>query len=102
MEDKKLTMTDAEKVSGGSFSFDTEYEVRIINANLECPACRAAGTLNSVGHYWEGYSDGRKIAVDHLICSSCGAFVALFPEQGEMCLVDKKGDYLDERYPAIF
>ena len=102
MKEKKLTMKDIEKVTGGAFTFDTEYEIRIINANLECPACHATGTLNSVGHIWEGYSDGRKVAVDHMICSNCGAFVALFPEQQQMCLVDKMGEFQDEMFPAVF
>ena len=37
-----------------------------------------------------------------MICSNCGAFVALFPEQQQMCLVDKMGEFQDEMFPAVF
>ena len=102
MENRKLTLNEAEKVTGGGFTFDSWYEIRRNEANLKCPACESTGKLESLGMYWEGYGDGTRIAVDHMRCTSCGTFIALFPEQGEMVLVDKMGNYGEERFPAVF
>lgn len=97
MEHRRLTESEAEKISGG-FRFDTDYYIRINNAKIICPVCHSEGSMEFVGCGWDGYSDGRRIAVDHRKCRVCQAWIALFPESNTMAIVDQRGEYSDELY----
>ena len=94
----RLTETDIENVNGGRFVYDVDYSFRMSEAVLTCPACHTEGSLEFCYRGWDGYSDGRAVAVEDRICNVCHKQIALFPESNTMAIVTN-GDYGSERYP---
>ena len=68
------------EIAGGRFNFDTDYDMAMRAANIKCPICGSEGTLRSQIQGFEGYSDGRWVAVDTCVCTSCHSQINLYPE----------------------
>lgn len=98
----ELNEEELKQIAGGRFNFDTDYDMARRAANIKCPVCGAEGTLKSQIQGYEGYSDGRWVAVDTCVCTSCNSQVNLYPELNQMGVVDfndETGDYNQTMFP---
>ena len=98
---RRLTEKEVAQIAGG-FSFNTDYYVHKYELNIKCPVCGAEGTLESAGVGWDGYADGRRVAVDNSICSNCGTQVDIHPELDEMVVFHfnpETMEYSEDVYP---
>ncbi len=98
----ELTEEELKEIAGGRFNFDTDYDMAMRAANIKCPICGSEGTLRSQIQGFEGYSDGRWVAVDTCNCTVCNTQINLYPELNQMGAVDfneETGDYNETMYP---
>lgn len=99
---RKLTAEEAEKIVGGEFDFNSEYDRRRDEARIKCPVCGAESSLKSIRQGYDGFGNDVWIAVEDCFCTKCRSRIVLFPEEKTMAIQDEDGLYGKERFPFIF